>query len=345
MFLAEQPGGDVLTDLSPRSLELWRALEDACRDRRLRLVARSVQDHLADARRGPLPPFVVGYVVRNLDLAPPLARAVLTGLSRTGRPVALVDEVGLASGAPWALRSSLVRTFAIAHSERAGREVGERLIELGHRRVAVLSPFGEAGWSGNRLRGVVHAFRAAGLDGALVLATPALCDDDALRRAVARTRGYRALARATERLRVALDPGRTPDEARIPRGLAFRTFTSDAVAGQARPLFERALAEPGVSAWVGVNDAVALAALRFLPAARRRVPEDVSVVGFDNAIDALRAGLASYDFNVSALADALVEHVVGWRSRGGRDLAPVVEIPGTLVERASLDVPPARPRP
>ncbi len=337
VFLAEQPGGDVLTDLAPRSLELWRALEERCRGRGLRLVAQSAQDHLATARRrSSRPPDGLGYVVRNLDLAPPLAGRLLSRLGELERPVALVDEVGLPTEREWARRASRFRAFAIAHSERAGREVGERLLELGHRRVAVFSPFGEVAWSRNRVRGLADALGSAGPGGALELVAPHFPDDDALRQTIARTPGYRDLACRTGRFRCALDPGRPADDVPLFLDPGFQAFVGDAIAGRLRPLFERALAEAGATAWVGVNDTVALAALRFLRGTGRRVPADVAVVGFDNTLDALRAGLASYDFNLPALAEALVEHVVGWRTRAGRDRAPVVEIPGSLIERRSL---------
>lgn len=342
VFLAEQPGGDVLTDLAPRSLQLWRALEERCRCHGLRLLAQSAQDCLASARHGtPRPSEVLGYVVRNLDLAPPLAERLLGRLAELDRPIALVDEVGLPSEHERARRASRFRAFAIAHSDRAGRDVGQRLLDLGHRRVAVFSPFGDVAWSRNRVRGLAEALRDASLDGAAIFVAAHFPDDDDVRDAIAHTPGYPALARRTEQFRKALDPGRLAVRDSPFRDPGFRSFVADAVSGRLRPLFERALADRRVTAWVGVNDMVALAALRFLRASGRRVPADVSVVGFDDTVDALRAGLASYDFNLTALANALVEHVVGWRSRSGRDHAPVVEIPGALVERESL-APPAR---
>jgi hypothetical protein len=342
VFLAEQPGGDVLTDLAPRSLELWRCLEERCRSRGLRLVVRPAQHYLVGARRPtPGPPEVLGYVVRNLDLAPALAERLLGWLAELDRPVAMVDEVGLPSELEWARRASRFRAFAIAHSDRAGREVGESLLDLGHRQLAVFSPFGDVAWSRNRMRGLADALHDAIPGGTIEFVTPRFPDDDAVRDAIAHAPGYRTLARRTEGFRMALDPGRPADGGLLARDPGFRGFVADAVAGCLRPLFERALAEGRATAWVGVNDMVALAALRFLRSAGRRVPLDVSVVGFDDTVDALRAGLASYDFNLPALAHALIEHVVGWRSRAGRDHAPVVEIPGALVARDSL-APPGR---
>ena len=343
VFLAEQPGGDVLTDLAPRSLALWRALEERCRGHGLRLRARPAEEHLASARRGTAdPPEVIGYVVRNLDLAPALAERLLSRLAALDRPVALVDEVGVPSEREWARRNSRFRAFAIAHSGQAGRDVGERLLDLGHRRVAVFSPFGEATWSRNRLQGLAEALRDAPGGGSLELVSSDFPDDDALRNAIARAPGYRALLGRTDRFRRALDPGRPAASGTALPDPALQAFASDAVCGRLRPLFERALAEGRATAWVGVNDTVALAALRFLREAGLSVPRDVAVVGFDNTAEALRGGLASYDFNLAALADALVEHVVGWRTRSGRDRAPVVEVPGSLVERRSLAAPAGR---
>jgi DNA-binding LacI/PurR family transcriptional regulator/DNA-binding transcriptional regulator YhcF (GntR family) len=337
VFIAEQPGGDVLTDLAPRSLELWRSLEAACRRRGLRLAVQSVQRYLSSARHPPpAPPTVLGYVVRNLELASSLAERLLGRLAELDRPVAMVDEVGLPPEHEWARRASRFRAFAIAHSDRAGRDVGEALLDLGHRHVVVFSPFGTVAWSRNRVRGLADALGHAPAGGVLELVSPHFLEDDALRNAVAHAPGYRALVRRTERFRRTLDPGRLAEGDPLTRDPGFRGFVADAVAGCLRPLFERALADRRATAWIGVNDTVALAALPFLRAAGRRVPADLSVVGFDDTTDALRAGLASYDFNLPALAEALVEHVVGWRSRSGRDHSPVVEIPGLLVERDSL---------
>lgn len=340
VFLAEQPGGDVLTDLSPRSLELWRALEASCRRRGLRLDSRPVAECLARGRGGPpRGPDVVGYVVRNLDVPAATAGALLARLAALQRPVALVDEVGLPQGAAWARRASRFRVFAIAHSERAGRDVGEALLELGHRHVAVFSPFRDE-WSRSRVRGLADALLPAGPRGGVrAYVLPRFAGDAAVRDAVAGARGYAALVRRTVAFRDGLDPGRRPDDPA--RDASFRAFAADAVAGSLRPLFARALAEGRASAWVGVNDTVALAALRFLREAGRRVPRDAAVVGFDDTAEALRGGLASYDFNLAGLAEALVDHVLGWRSRSGRDRAPVVEIPGGLVARDSLGPAPA----
>jgi DNA-binding LacI/PurR family transcriptional regulator/DNA-binding transcriptional regulator YhcF (GntR family) len=337
VYLAEQPGGDVLTDLTPRSLGLWRVLEERCHLSNVRFVVRSVSDYLVGRlRRGE--PGVLGYIVRNLDIDPALAERLLGRLAESGLPVGLVDEVGQTSRLEWPRRSSRFRTFAIAHSDVAGRQVGQRLLQLGHRRVALFSPFEQRDWSRNRLNGIASSFARLGTGAAVAYVAPAFPDHDSVRRAVTGAAGYAALARRIEAFRARLDPTQlSADRGALFRDPLFQSFASEAVASRMRPLFESALsARPQATAWVGANDTVALAAARFLRQAGRRVPVDAAVVGFDNTLEALREGLASYDFNLPALASALLDHVLGWRTRPGRDRGPVVEIPGLLVERESL---------
>jgi DNA-binding transcriptional regulator YhcF (GntR family) len=341
VFVAEQQGGDVLGDLAPRSLELWRDLEQACRRRNLRLVARSALECMARVRRGGPEPGVMGYVVRNLE-GEVVAR-VLAALAPTGLPVGLVDEVGLSRSLTWPQRSSRFRSFAIAHSDRPGREVADHLLALGHRRVAGFSAYGGADWSDTRLQGIVEAFRSAGLRSATeTFVGPCFPNDLVQRLAITSTAGYELVLREAEGLLDALDPGRGQDLYAPHPDPFLPLLIPTQIAGCMRPHFEQALRDRSFTTWVGANDFVALAALRFLTQAGRRVPQDVSVVGFDNNLGALRSDLASYDFNIPALANALVEHVTSWRTRSGRDHGPVLEIPGTLVERGSLGPPAGR---
>jgi DNA-binding LacI/PurR family transcriptional regulator len=345
VFIAEQPGGDVLTDLTPRALELWRVLEERCHGRNVRFAVRSVSDYLG-ARRRSDEPGVLGYIVRHLDIDPALAERLLGRLAESGLPVGLVDEDGQTSRLEWPRRSSRFRTCAIAHSGGAGRQLGQRLLQLGHCRVALFSPFEPRDWSRNRLSGIASAFARLGAGATVPYVTTAFPDHASVRHAVTTARGYAALAGRIEAFSARLDPAHLSadaDPGALIRDPLFRSFASEAVAGRVRPLFEQALsARPGATAWVGANDTVALAAARFLRLAGRRVPGDVAVVGFDNTVEALREGVASYDFNLPALASALLDHVLGWRARAGRDRGPVVEIPGVLVERESLG-PPTRP--
>jgi DNA-binding LacI/PurR family transcriptional regulator len=68
-------------------------------------------------------------------------------------------------------------------------------------------------------------------------------------------------------------------------------------------------AEPPVQAIVGANDDLAIAALAAADSAGWRVPEDIAVVGFDDAVNLLRHDLGVEQYGREA-GDALVERTV-----------------------------------
>ena len=61
------------------------------------------------------------------------------------------------------------------------------------------------------------------------------------------------------------------------------------------------------------------------------LPRDMSLVSFDDTTEAYLQGVTSYNFNIPALVNAVLEHIVspGWVRRHGQ----IVEIPGTVLER------------
>ena len=110
-----------------------------------------------------------------------------------------------------------------------------------------------------------------------------------------------------------------------------------------QPLFERALRHTDVTAWVCANDGIAIHAQRFLRARRVRVPEWLSVIGFDNTGDALYSDLTSYDFDVPGVALKMLDHVL---RPGGSTFAPaqrVVNSVGMAIARGSTARPRRRP--
>ena len=70
----------------------------------------------------------------------------------------------------------------------------------------------------------------------------------------------------------------------------------------ATPLFEMALKDQTTTAWVFDNDKLALAASHFLSERRIQVPEQISLIGFDNSRQATIANITSFDFGLSRMA-------------------------------------------
>jgi DNA-binding LacI/PurR family transcriptional regulator len=61
----------------------------------------------------------------------------------------------------------------------------------------------------------------------------------------------------------------------------------------------------------------------------KRVPDDISVIGFDDTVDASRRRLTSYNFDVPRAVSASLRHILGPQERAESMRVPV-EIEGFL---------------
>ncbi len=343
VFVGRARTMDMMTDLAPRSRHLWRALESRCSHCGVGLLVTSVEDMLERPARAAGQHgsgVTAGYVVRNLDLPAQPAKRLLSTLLSAGRPVALADELGGVESLTRYAPSRRLRVFSLAHSVSAGQELGRYLLSRRHRRVAFLSPYA-ANWSTNRLQGLRAAYEQAGLaDAVRPFVGGELADDFALRDRARSSRSFADLCAALRAFRRSANPVSDETDDAFSRDPAFTYVLRHVMEGIMEPLFGTALADSSITAWVGANDAVALAALRFLDRTRSRgrahAAARISVAGFDNTFEAMAAGLTSYDFNVGALADAMVRHVLGPARTHAKRAAFSIEIPGLVVGRASV---------
>ena len=102
------------------------------------------------------------------------------------------------------------------------------------------------------------------------------------------------------------------------------------------PLVDRALAVPGLTAIVGATDMIALHCLWHLQRLGRKVPAELSVIGFDDSPSAATHRLTSYNFNMPGIAHAAITHLVNPGPRSHWDGAPdYVEVEGFVTERGS----------
>jgi DNA-binding LacI/PurR family transcriptional regulator len=102
-----------------------------------------------------------------------------------------------------------------------------------------------------------------------------------------------------------------------------------------KPLFENALGDRTITAWVCSNDAIALSAMRFLRSRSAGVPEELSVVGFDNVPESRYNGLTTYNFNYPNIAAEMLAFVLSPRSGPTAQPSSPVEIEGIFIERES----------
>jgi DNA-binding LacI/PurR family transcriptional regulator len=197
-------------------------------------------------------------------------------------------------------------------------DVGEYLLSLGHRGVAYFSPYcdtRERSPVQSRKEGVEEAFRGAGY-GEGVKAF--LCDQfeseaDAAG-AYLQESTYRSLQEvSTEYLAAidAIDP--RPEYFFPPTGMTYPLVHQYHWYQFLLPRFEEALSDRSVTAWVGFNDTVALLAYSFLLSNGIKVPEDISVIGFDDTIASYGYNLSSYNFNVDGMITEALDHIIRFR--------------------------------
>jgi DNA-binding LacI/PurR family transcriptional regulator len=97
------------------------------------------------------------------------------------------------------------------------------------------------------------------------------------------------------------------------------------------PLFARALSASRSTAWAISDDKTASVAAAFLSKHGKKIPDDISLISFDNWPLAFSEGLSSYDFNFPGLVQQAILMIIDEKSLKSR---PVIsEVDGYVVER------------
>lgn len=118
------------------------------------------------------------------------------------------------------------------------------------------------------------------------------------------------------------------------RGSIWKVLERLDLYAQMKPLFEAALLDKDITAWVCVNDNVAHAALTFLNTAGIEVPGRIAVTGFDDIAEAKVSGLTTYNFHFDRMGYRAVEFLAQGRERSPGKGKPRV-MPGALCIRKS----------
>jgi hypothetical protein len=253
----------------------------------------------------------------------------LRDLERFGKPIAVLDVGGMPElERPGGAR--LRRVFRLGTDERCGEIVGNYLLGLGHRGVDYLS--GPAPLP--RLVGLRRVYGQAGLGDAVTR-----LDASQGREAVAREEvdaRYGALLGAIERNAAArgLRQFLNKDRERLVDKALERTQL-DAM----RPALAAALRSVTGTALVCESDGLALYCLELLRNLGVRVPEERSVVGFDDEEDAFLWGLSSYNFNLKAVVAAMMDYVLRPHSAARVGDGAAVVIDGYVKARTTTSSP------
>lgn len=298
--------------LPPRILAHYRSLEEECSIAGVGLdvvtSAEAVADPTAISRR--LSSGTLGFLVWAAYMNREQVRATLTALP-PGVPVALLDESGAFHGPDFVpLVRGPFRFYTLGTGTQDGTIVGRYLYRLGHRRMAWFSPLQGEQWSMGREAGLRRAMErsseGAGAVQGFGFGLTAADQRDWYRGGMVR-RALNSLETMFDHPRFRRDPMalRTLDFVRD-----LREGHVDTVGRRLDAEFARALSDASITAWVCVSDGVAIRALSWLQQQGVDVPGRVSVVGFDDSIEAFFEGLTSYNFNVPAVTRAMLNHVL-----------------------------------
>jgi DNA-binding transcriptional regulator YhcF (GntR family) len=297
---------------------------------------------------------------------------LLMELSLTQKPIAILDELGtFALPAPLAT-NRLIKIFRIG-GFLAGKLIGRTLLALGHRQAAFITHFHGMAWSVKRYQGVVSEFAKAGYRDSVslfsmedpiayieILLNPGNLKSKSILMFFSEIAGLREENDALKSRFAFLDPivrahadtirqfrnniktlERLPQknmqkegyESLIDRSI---TFMRRGLYQQfASHLFNQAMANPACTAWVCANDDIAVFALNFLRSRKVKVPDQMSVTGFDGDPLGLEYGITSFDFdlpNISRQMLSFISHPAGVTRFTKNN---TVEMPGFVIHRDS----------
>lgn len=312
----------LVSSTSPRHSEALQSVEYACTAAGLRLKMEYyyfADDEQVSARGRALSfapaelERVLGFIVFTRGLRPETIGRAMAGLATTGLPVAVHDVQGYFSEEPSRLRMRHSRVFPLAASSVAGEHMGRFVAGLGHRDVAYVG-FSNTKWSEARREGLEAALRAS-LGGGTVHEYS--LDEQVIADGTTPVAGEELIDTIGEQVLPDSLPG-TPAAVANLRSNFFssvrRTLAAwghaSALMASVAPVLRSVLRDRTITAIVCANDDLALAVAEVLKTMHVRVPHDISLAGFDNALPVFLYGITSYDFNNRGVAQAMVNYII-----------------------------------
>ncbi len=241
-------------------------------------------------------PSIVGAVVTTWHFQETLE--VSRELSRLKIPTCAVVGEHMMEGQP---RDSRLHLHDLGYSSGIGSHLARHFLELGHTHFAYISPWHSSHWSRNRLRGIEEeAVRKGGRVEAFCLGGTS--EWDRLGPASSDPVLIQKFPHSTLAKMVEGPSERVLDF--VSAELGWNRIREDMA-----PLFEQAFAS-GATAWIGANDFCALTAVKWLRARGVDVPKAISIAGFDDTVEALRADLTSFRFSCASMARSMIHQIL-----------------------------------
>lgn len=280
----------------------------------------------------------IAYIVANLELKP---EEVLAELTLLKKPIAILDVVGGWNIPAFSFANRYLQFFTATTSLQPARQAAKYLLSHGHTTIAYISPFHKALWSKRRLQGVNQIYIDAGHPGGVV----PFCQNK-----YAYQWDYLQHLEKQEDILAFIDEyNRWKEYAHsklfrkfgnisysISKYLTQQNCASGEIFQKMTPLFANALKNKDITAWLMANDYSATLAIDYLKEQKIKVPEEMSVIAFDNSIEAMEYQLTSFDFNNNAIMNLMLRYILSPSSLPLSERNKVMEVDGMLVERLSV---------
>lgn len=225
-----------------------------------------------------------------------------------------------------------VRAYSVSQSEHDGADVARHVLQQGHRTAAFIAPYARSPWVQRRHRGCRRVFDQVGPDVRLRF-MPIALNTMAEETSVLVEEYHDWLEAKGFPVQPDAPPPHSPHILAALQGT--RQYGNNDITRRAlEPVFEEALADRAITVWICVNDDVALHALHFLIRHGIKVPQDLSLVSFDDSRLAMHYRFSSYNFNVRGLVSELID----WLLHGNpeRENGVVRRVPGFVHDRGTV---------
>lgn len=253
-----------------------------------------------------------GTILFKLIAFTPEYKRMFADFSGEGRPLVIIDESGNLEYELPRSRKKWIHLIMIACAPFPGRKIGHYLLELGHRDVAFISPWHKEQWCFNRYLGLCKAFESAGRNYCVRLfadnrfsSGEAHPEDPRIEDSEKR---FPAIKDLLKTYTVFTDEQIEHISKRTTGTLTFE-LRNMVVGYFLQPLFEQALEHPTVTAWVCVDSNIALHALDFLKKKGIRVPEQISVAGFDDNFNSFEANLTNWNYDIPGIVAEAISFI------------------------------------
>jgi hypothetical protein len=339
---------EFLQMVSERTIEFLSTLERECLSRRIRVRfaamwyegdspesmwygANLTRVLESTAERAEL----LGTMLFTAAISPDPVMTLVRKLESFAVPCAIIDETGVFGFQLGSGPGRNTRLFSLSWGRSSGEQVGRLLLQLGHRRIAYVTTEVASQWSIDRYDGLRQAMAETGVPEPVTLT--ALAQDPYSWREGPLLDNGGILSQAGRRMLRGIRHHPPLNRSLLwPEEQVKYLVEANAALKKMAPVFSKMLQDKRITAVVADNDTTAVLCLTLLETRGIRVPQDISVVGFDDEKFALVNNLTSYNFNCRAVILAALRHLLEpSRSANTGPVKKSVEIQGYVVQRGT----------